>query len=85
MRKATIENYRKIIEENVGNEISLSVKKGRKVIIINNCIIECAYSRIFTVRIIGESIIKCDTMSVCYADLLTGNARVILNNLPKEA
>ncbi len=85
MQRCSIENYRKVISENTGNQISLSVKKGRKLITINNCIIENAYDRIFTVKIIGESLIKCRTLSVCYADLITGNARVVLNSLSKEA
>jgi len=85
MQKCSIESYRMIISQNVGQPVSVSMKKGRKTITINNCVIENAYSRIFTVKIIGESLIKCSTLSVCYADLITGNARVVMNKLPKEA
>ena len=45
-----IENYRRAIRENVGKEISLYVKRGRKTIVINNCVIENAYEGIATGR-----------------------------------
>ena len=85
MRRCSIENYRNVIFENTGKNIILNIKRGRKQITINNCIIEDAYEHIFTVRIIGESLIKCDHISICYADLITGNARVTIPKLSKEA
>ncbi|MBE7052245.1 MAG: hypothetical protein E7395_06720 [Ruminococcaceae bacterium] len=78
--KHTIENYRKAIKSHIGDQISLSLKKGRRTITINNCIIENAYESIFVVKICGESLINTSKISVCYADLLIGNARV---SIPK--
>ena len=80
-----IENYRNVITEYVGKEINLYVKKGRRTIHINNFILENAYQRIFVVKIIGESLLKESRISVCYADLLTGNARVVIPKKEKLA
>ena len=41
-------------------------------------IIENAYESIFVLTICGESLLNCRKISVCYADLLTGNARLTL-------
>lgn len=80
-----IENYRHAIRENVGKEISLYVKRGRKTIVINNCVIENAYEGIFVVKIIGENLLRQSRISVCYADLLTGNAKVVVMKKEKLA
>ena len=73
-----IASYKKIIETNIGKEVSLYVKRGRKSLVVNNCVIDKAYNNIFTVKIIGESLISERILSVCYADLLTGQARIKL-------
>ncbi len=85
MQKNSIENYKQAIQKNVGREINLCIKKGRKMLVINNCIIENAYGNIFVVKICGESIINSSKISVCYADLLTGNARVTVQRQIKPA
>ena len=83
--KHNIENYKKAIRDNMGKEISLYMKKGRRTITINNCVIENAYQGIFVVKILGESLLRESRISVCYADLLTGNARVIISKNEKPA
>ena len=85
MPKNSIENYKEAIRKNGGKEINLCIKKGRKILVINNCIIENAYDSIFVVKICGESFIKAKRLSVCYADLLTGNARVTVQSQIKPA
>ena len=85
MPKNSIEKYKEAIRKNVGREINLCIKRGRKMLVINNCIIENAYESIFVVKICGESIINASKISVCYADLLTGNARVTVQRRIKPA
>jgi len=76
IKSKTVTKYKDAIQNNVGKKIILTLKKGRKYITINECVITNAYNAIFVVEIIGESLINCKKLSVCYADLLTGNARV---------
>lgn len=83
--KYSLENYRKAIKDAVGKQIILNLKRGRKMITVNDCIIENAYQGIFVVKIIGESLIATNRISVSYADLLTGNARVSIKNNAKLA
>lgn len=78
IRSRSIDKYKDTIKNNVGNKVNLTLKRGRKYITINECIIENAYESIFVLEICGESIINCKKISVCYADLLTGNARLTL-------
>ena len=85
MPKYSISKYKEAIQKNVGKKINLCVKKGRKTLVINDCIIENAYESIFVVRISGESLITASKISVCYADLLTGNARVTVPSKIKPA
>ncbi len=83
--KNSLKNYCEAIKKNIGREINLYIKKGRKALVINNCIIENAYDSIFVVRIMGESLINAKRVSVSYADLLTGNARVTVPDKVKPA
>jgi len=76
IKSRSINTYKEVIRKNIGTKINLTLKKGRKYITINECVITNAYNAIFVVEIIGESLINCKKLSVCYADLLTGNARV---------
>ena len=85
LSRQNIENYRRAIKENVGKEICLYVKRGRRTVIINDCVIENAYEGIFVVKIIGESLLREPRISVCYADLLTGNAKVVVPKREKLA
>lgn len=74
----TIGKYKDVVQNNVGKKVNLTLKKGRKYITVNDCIIKNAYEAIFIVEICGESLINTKNISVCYADLLTGNARLTL-------
>lgn len=74
----TIGKYKDAVQNNVGKKVNLTLKKGRKYITVNDCIIKNAYEAIFIVEICGESLINTKNISVCYADLLTGNARLTL-------
>lgn len=74
----SIVQYKNAVKKNVGKEISLYLKKGRRTVVINNCILENAYNNIFTIKIIGENLLKESKISVSYADLLIGNARITL-------
>lgn len=80
--KDTLSTYKRIIESNIGKIASLYLKRGRKSIVINNCVIDKAYNNIFVVKIIGESLIKERIISVCYADLISGQARIKVQNTP---
>ncbi|MDY3303433.1 MAG: Veg family protein [Clostridia bacterium] len=83
--KYNIDYYRKMIQKNTGKKIYLCIKKGRKMFTLKNCIIENAYQSLFIVKIYGENLLRMNTVSVCYADLLTGCARVTLINDAQEA
>jgi len=85
IKSRSINTYKEVIRKNIGTKINLTLKKGRKYITINECVIENAYDGIFVLGIYGESLINCKKISVCYADLLTGNARVTLINSSKGA
>ncbi len=85
IRSRSIEKYKNIIKQNVGKKVNLTLKRGRKYITLNDCLIESAYDGIFVLEIIGESLISCKKISVCYADLLTGNARLTLVSDSKGA
>lgn len=84
-QKHTIENFRQAVIKNIGKPICLYLKRGRKTITITNCVIKNAYQSIFMVEIEGESIINLTKLSVSYADLLTGNARITVKNDSKPA
>lgn len=83
--KYSIENYRNAVEKNVSKRITLHLKRGRRMYVINDCIIENAYKSIFVVSVIGESLIKERKISISYADLLTGNARISVSDSAKLA
>ena len=83
--KYKINKYKEAIKKNVGREIRLYIKRGRKMLFLNDCILENAYESIFVVKICGESLIKERIVSVSYADLLTGYARVSIRNNAKLA
>lgn len=83
--KYSIETFRNAVINNIGKNITLHLKSGRRMLIINDCIIENAYSSIFVVSVFGESMTKNKKISVSYADLLTGNARISINNNIKHA
>lgn len=83
--KTTIKTIKQAIEKNIGKAVCLHIKKGRKTLMINNCIITDAYNSIFVVKIEGESLIHLSQMSVSYADILTGIARISINKNAKPA
>lgn len=83
--KHNVNHYRQLIQKNVGRKIFLTIKKGRKMYTLKNCIIENAYQSLFVVGIYGENLLSVNKISVCYADLLTGYARVTLINDAQEA
>lgn len=85
IQSKTIAKYKNTIKQNIGQKVNLTLKRGRKYITINDCIIENAYNAIFVVEICGKSLINCKKLSVCYADLLTGSARLTLNSKTKGA
>ena len=85
IRSKTISTYKDAIKNNLGKKVNLTLKRGRKYITVNECVITEAYNAIFVVTISGESLINCKKISVCYADLLTGNARVTVLSDSKGA
>ena len=83
--KNSIEQYRNVVTKNVGKEVSLYLKRGRRTVVINNCIIENAYNNIFVIQITGENLLSESKISVSYADLLIGNARLTMKKDIKPA
>ena len=67
IQSRSIEKYKNIIKSNIGKKVNLTLKRGRKYVTINECIIENAYNGIFVLEICGESLINCKKISVCYA------------------
>ena len=85
MAVKTLNQFRNAIRENVGKTVNLTLKRGRKYITLNECIIESAYEGIFVLKLQGKTLINCQKLSVCYADLLTGSARITVLNSSKGA
>ncbi len=81
----TIDQYKSAVLKHLGEKVSLYLKRGRKMIVINDCILKNAYKSIFVVETFGESLLKESKISVSYADLLIGNARIIVNKDAKMA
>ena len=59
----------------IGQNIKLSVNKGRKKIIRYNAIIVNAFPKVFTVKVIGDKLV--DKLSCSYNDIICGDVRVI--------
>lgn len=81
----SIDQYKTAVSKHLGKKISLYLKRGRKMIAINDCILKNAYKSIFVVEIPGENLLKESIISVSYADLLIGNARIVVNKDAKMA
>ncbi len=85
IKSHSIDKYKNIIKNNIGANVSITLKKGRKYINIPNCIISNAYNGIFVLEIQSDDSSNQKKLSVCYADLLTGNVILSLNTSSKGA
>lgn len=83
--KHSVDEYRIAIKKNIGQRIMLHLKRGRRMMTINDCILENAYNNIFIVTICTDKLSSERIISVSYADLLTGNARVEIQKNEKLA
>jgi len=70
---ATMENIKKYIQNSVGNNYDIVAKHGRKKILIENCILDCAYPSIFTVKTKDARSGALSILSFSYIDILTKN------------
>ena len=68
-----IEKIKKHIENCVGDNFDIIAKHGRKKILIENCTVDFAYPRIFTIKTKDEKSGKLNIISFSYIDILTKN------------
>jgi len=80
INKSDISRVRKSIEENIGNRVKITVKKGRKRVTIRYGTIKAVYPHTFNVLLENISVFA-ETqraVSLNYADVLTGQLSLIL-------
>ncbi len=85
IKSRSIDKYKAVIKNNIGANVDITLKKGRKYVSIPNCVITNAYNGIFVLEIENADIINSKKLSICYADLLIGNVKMSLNSDSKGA
>lgn len=78
IKSHSIDKYKTVIKNNIGANVNITMKKGRKYINIPDCTIANAYNGIFVLEMKKGNIINAKMLSVCYADLLIGNVKLTL-------
>jgi uncharacterized protein Veg len=68
---------KKNLEDNVGQKVKLTAKKGRKKSVIRQGVIENTYPSIFVIKIDNEEAID-RRVSYSYIDVLTKSVEVVL-------
>lgn len=80
INKSDIERIREQIKANIGAQIQVTAKKGRKRVIVRNGSIHAVYPFTFNVILEGASVFS-ETqrnVSLTYADVLTGSISITL-------
>ena len=78
--RSDISRVRKSIEDNIGNRVKITVKKGRKRVTVRHGTIKSVYPHTFYVLLENISVFA-ETqraVSLNYADILTGQLSLIL-------
>lgn len=85
MKETTsIEKIRKYIKESVGKTFDIAAKRGRKRIMLENCIIDSAYPSIFVVKTKDAKTDGYNSFSFSYIDILTKNVALRLREIENE-
>lgn len=86
IERADMERVRKVLAENVGKRIRLTVKKGRKKVIVRQGYIKATYPSLFTVVLdsVSEFATGGRTISFNYSDLLIKNVSVTITDTKQE-
>lgn len=80
INKSDISRVKAIIEENIGNRVKITVKKGRKRVTIRHGTIKSVYPHTFNVLLENISMFA-ETqraVSLSYTDILTGQLSLLL-------
>ncbi len=86
--RSDISRVKNMIEENIGNRVKITVKKGRKRVTIRYGTIKAVYPHTFNVLLENISVFAeaQRAVSLNYADILTGQMSLVLteSNIPIE-
>ena len=80
INKSDLERVREQIEQNIGAEIKITVKRGRKRVVVRHGTINAVYPHTFNVTLTSISVFSdsCRNVSLNYADILTGAISILL-------
>lgn len=86
INKVDISRVKDIIEENIGNRVKITVKKGRKRVTIRHGTIKAVYPHTFNVLLENISIFAENqrAVSLNYADILTGQLSLVLTETNEQ-
>ncbi len=86
INKTDLERIRALIEENIGENIKIMVKKGRKKVVVRYGVIKAVYPFTFNVTLesISEFAETKRNVSLNYSDVLTGMVTLLLTDTEKE-
>ncbi len=86
INKTDLERIRALIEENIGENIKIMVKKGRKKVVVRYGVIKAVYPFTFNVTLesISEFAESKRNVSLNYSDVLTGMVTLLLTDTEKE-
>ena len=86
IERADIERVKALLTENIGKRMKLTAKKGRKRVIVRQGVISATYPSIFIVVLdsISEFAETGRTVSFSYADILTKNIEITINESKLE-
>lgn len=82
INKSDISRIKNLIEQNIGNRVKITVKKGRKRVTIRYGTIKAVYPYTFNVLLenISEFAETQRAVSLNYSDILTGQLSLILTD-----
>ncbi len=86
INKSDISRVKKIIEDNIGNRVKITVKKGRKRVTIRFGTIKAVYPYTFNVLLENISTFAENqrAVSLNYADILTGQLSLVLTETNEQ-
>ena len=86
INKTDLERIRALIEENIGENIKIMVKKGRKKVVVRYGVIKAVYPFTFNVTLesISEFAETKRNVSLNYSDVLTGMVTLLLTESDNE-
>lgn len=82
INKSDLERVQRLIESNIGARVKITVKKGRKRVVVRHGTINAVYPFTFNVTLEGVSSFSesCRNVSLNYSDILTDTVSIFLPN-----